>query len=169
MIVKSLLGEFEHEVESTRKLLKAIPDSALGYKPSEHSWTTGQLASHIAEVYNWYEPTLHQDVMDMAKYVYDKGDISQAANIVAKFEENVLNARKALETATDESMFTNWKMVMGGTDPIFPEMPRIQVVRSFLFNHLYHHRGEMVVYLRSSGNRPPGMYGPTYEESQQMQ
>ncbi len=165
MLVKSLLGEFLHEAENTRKLLQAIPDSALTYKPAEKSWTTAQLASHIAEVYNWFEPTLHADVMDMAQYKYDKGDISAAANIVAKFEENVLNAQKALETTSDESMFVNWKMVMGSEEPIFPVMPRIQVVRSFLFNHLYHHRGEMVVYLRATGNKVPGMYGPTSDDN----
>lgn len=165
MLVQSLIGEFEHEVENTRKLLQAIPDSALQYRPAEHLWSTGQLASHIAEVYNWYEPTFHQDVMDMAAYKYDKGDISKAANIVAKFEENVLAARVALQRATDESMFKEWKMVMGGSDPIFPAMPRIQVVRGFLYNHLYHHRGELVIHLRSTGNKVPGLYGPTYEES----
>lgn len=165
MLVKSLIGEFEYEVENTRKLLKAIPDSALNFKPSDKSWTTGQLASHIAEVYNWYNATLHQNVFDMATYKYDKGDISKASNIIAKFEENVQHARTALESATDESMFENWKMVMGGTEPLFPEMPRIQVVRSFLMNHLYHHRGEMIVYLRSTGNTVPGLYGPTFEES----
>ena len=164
MLVQSLLGEFHQEAENTRNLLKAIPDSALHFKPSEKSWTTAQLASHIAEVYNWYYPTLHQDVFDMSTYKYDKGDISTAANIVAKFEENLQNAKKALETATDESMFVNWKMVMGGTEPIFPEMPRIQVVRGFLMNHLYHHRGEMIVYLRSTGNKVPGMYGPTADD-----
>lgn len=162
MIVKSLLAEFEHEAENTRKLLNAIPDSALDYKPSEKNWTTGQLASHIAEVYNWFQPTLHENVMDMAAYKYDKGDISKASNIVAKFEENLKNARHALETATDESMFENWKMVAGSEDNvIFPEMPRVQVSRSFLFNHLYHHRGELVVYLRATGNKVPGLYGPT--------
>jgi len=166
MIVQSLLGEFMQEAESTRRLLQSIPDSALDYKPSPTSWTTGQLGSHIAEVYNWYAPTLQQNVFDMAAYKYDKGDISKAANIVAKFEENVKAAREALEKATDESMFENWKMVMGGSEPIFPEMPRINVVRGFLFNHLYHHRGEMIVYLRSTGNKVPGLYGPTYEESQ---
>lgn len=165
MIVKSLLGEFFHEAENTRKLLKMIPDSALGFKPSEKSWTTGQLASHIAEVYNWYQPTLHQNVFDMATYKYDKGDISAAANIVAKFEENVKNAQAALETASDESMFENWKMVMGATEPVFPEMQRIQVVRGFLFNHLYHHRGEMIVYLRSTGNKVPNIYGPTADDA----
>ena len=165
MLVQSLLAEFKHEAENTRKLLQAIPDSALGFKPWENSWSTGQLASHIAEVYNWYQPTLHQNVFDMATYKYDKGDISAAANIVAKFEENLKNAQVALETATDESMFENWKMVMGGGEPIFPEMPRIQVVRGFLFNHLYHHRGEMIIHLRSTGNKVPGLYGPTFEES----
>ncbi len=65
MLVQSLLGEFMHEAENTRKLLNAIPDSALDWKPSEKNWTTGQLASHIAEVYNWYPVTLHQNVFDM--------------------------------------------------------------------------------------------------------
>lgn len=165
MLVQSLLGEFHHEAENTRKLLLAIPDSALDWKPAEKSWTTGQLASHIAEVYNWYEPTLHQDVFDMATYKYDKGDISKAANIVARFEENVKAAQSALERATDESMMKPWKMVMGSDEPVFPVMPRIQVARGFLMSHLYHHRGEMIVYLRATGNRVPGLYGPTREES----
>lgn len=165
MLVQSLLGEFHHEAENTRKLLNAIPDSALGWKPAEGSWTTGQLASHIAEVYNWYDGTLHQDVFDMAAYKYDKGDISKAANIVAKFEENVKAAQAALEKATDDSMMVNWKMTYGSDEPVFPVMPRIQVVRGFLMSHLYHHRGEMIVYLRATGNRVPGLYGPTREES----
>jgi uncharacterized damage-inducible protein DinB len=164
MLVKSLMGEFLHEAENTRKLLNAIPDSALEWRSSEKNWTTGQLGSHIAEVYNWYHPTLHQDVFDMATYKYDKGDISKASTIVAKFEENVKAAQTALETATDESMFTNWKMVAGSDDPIFPVMPRIQVVRGFLFNHLYHHRGELIVYLRATGNNVPGLYGPTADD-----
>lgn len=164
MIVQSLMGEFLYEVENTRKLLQAIPDSALDYKPSEKNWTTAQLASHIAEVYNWYPGTLHQDKMDMATYKYDKGDITKAANIVAKFEENVLVAKAALETAKDETMMDMWRLTMGDTD-IFPAMMRIQVVRGFLMNHLYHHRGEMVVYLRATGNKVPGLYGPTADDT----
>ncbi len=165
MIVQSFLGEFHHEAENTRKLLKMIPDSALNYKPSDISWTTAQLASHIAEVYNWYDVTLHSNVFDMATYKYDKGDTSKAENIVSKFEENVKHAQASLEAAKDESMMEEWKMVVGGGDPIFPPMPRIQVVRGFLMNHLYHHRGELIVYLRATGNKVPGLYGPTYEES----
>ncbi len=163
MIVQSLLGEFLHEAENTRKLLNAIPDSALSYKPSEKSWTTGQLASHIAETYNWWPGTLDQPVFDMATYKYDKGDISKASNIVAKFEENLKLAQSSLEKATDESMMENWSMVMG--DAVFmPPSPRIQMIRGFLMNHLYHHRGELIIYLRATGNKVPGLYGPTADD-----
>lgn len=163
MIVQSLLGEFLHEAESTRKLLNAIPDSALDYKPSEKSWTTGQLASHIAEVYNWYDGTFNLDVFDMGTYKYDKGDITKASNIVAKFEENVKKAQAIVENAKDDTMFTTWKMTFNG-EQAFPPMPRIQVIRGFLFNHLYHHRGELVMYLRATGNKVPGLYGPTADD-----
>lgn len=163
MIKQALLGEFLHEAENTRKLLKAIPDSALDWKPSEKNWTTAQLASHIAEVYNWYESTFNQDVFDMGSYNYDKGDISKAENIVAKFEENVANAHKAIENSDEAAYMNEWKMVAGGNE-IFPPMPKIQVIRGFLYNHLYHHRGELIVYLRSTGNNVPGLYGPTADD-----
>ena len=164
MIKQALLGEFLHEAESTRRLLNAIPDSALDYKPSHISWTKGQLASHIAEVYNWFPPTFQQDVFDISTYKYDKGDISKTSNIVAKFEENLKTAQNVLDSLDESTMFTPWKMVMGDNE-VFPSTPRVQVVRGFLYNHLYHHRGEMIVYLRATGNKVPGLYGPTYEES----
>jgi uncharacterized damage-inducible protein DinB len=103
----------------------------------------------------------------MGTYKYDKGDISKASNIAAKLEQNIAHAKKVLENA-DESTFMNpWHMQMGGQD-IMPVMPKIQVIRGFLFNHLYHHRGELVAHLRASGNKVPSLYGPTYEESQAM-
>lgn len=163
MIKQALLGEFLHEAESTRKLLKAIPDSALDWKPSEKNWTTAELASHIAEVYNWYEVTFNQDVFDMGTYQYDKGDISKSGNIVAKFEENFKLAQKAIENSNEASYMNEWKMQAGGKD-IFPPMPKIQVIRGFLYNHLYHHRGELIVYLRATGNNVPGLYGPTADD-----
>lgn len=163
MIVQSLLGEFLHEAESTRKLLNAIPDSALTYKPADNLWTTAQLASHIAEIYNWYEGTFNQDVFDMGTYQYDKSDITKAANIVAKFEENVKRAQAAIERAKDETMMNTWRMTANGKD-LFPPTPKIQVIRGFLFNHLYHHRGELVMHLRATGNKVPGLYGPTADD-----
>ena len=164
---EALMIEFIFEAENTRKLLNAIPDEALDYKPQPQLWSIAQLASHIAEVYNWYKPTFNQDVFDMGSYQYDKGDISRAANIIAKLEENISDAKYVLENA-DENTFNNtWHMQMSGND-IMPPMPKHQVIRSLLFNHLYHHRGELISHLRASGNKVPGLYGSTYEESKAM-
>ena len=93
MLVQSLLNKFVYVVENTRKFLKSISDSALSFKPAKNSWSTAQFASHIAQVYNWYHPTLYQRVFKLSTYTYDKGDITTTANIIAKFEENVKNAQ----------------------------------------------------------------------------
>ena len=165
MIRQALIGEFLHEAENTRKLLNAIPDSALDYRPQPHLWSVGQLASHIAEVYNWYDGTFNTDTFDMATYQYDKGDITKASNIVQKFEENVVKAQKVLENADESTLFNDWTLKAGDAVFIGP-MPKIQAIRGFLYNHLYHHRGELVAHLRSTGNKVPGLYGPTYDDMQ---
>lgn len=168
MIKQALLGEFQHEVENTRKLLSMVPDSALNYRPQPHLWSVGQLASHIAEVYNWYDPTFNQDAFEMSTYRYDKGDISKASNILAKFEANVKAAKEAIEKSDESQYMNSWSMTMNGK-PSFPAMMKVQVIRGFLYNHLYHHRGELISHLRATGNKVPSLYGPNYEESQKMQ
>lgn len=167
MIKQALIGEFEHEAENTRKLLAMIPESALEYRPQPQLWSVAELASHIAEVYNWYEVTFNKDRFEMSNYKYDKGDISKASNILKKFEANLKDAKVAIEKSEESQYMNEWKMTMNG-ELAFPAMPKIQVVRGFLFNHLYHHRGELISHLRATGNKVPSLYGPNYEESQQM-
>jgi uncharacterized damage-inducible protein DinB len=164
MILQYLTGEFEQEVSNTRKLLQAVPEKDLGYKPSEISWTMGQLAQHIATIYYWYVGTLTQDVYDMAADHFERGDPNDIKATLALFESNVGKARTALASLTEDKLQDNWTMKVGERVILGP-MPRGIVSRSFLFNHVYHHRGELIVYLRATGNKVPGMYGPTYEDS----
>lgn len=164
MILQSLIGEFEHEVSNTRKLLEAVPEKDLGYKPCEISWTMGELAQHIATIYYWYVGTLTQDVYDMAADNLERGSANDIKATLTLFETNVEKARAALKSVTEEQLSHNWTMKAGDKVLLGP-MPRGIVARGFLFNHIYHHRGEMIVYLRATGNKVPGLYGPTYEES----
>ncbi|MBS1486733.1 MAG: DinB family protein [Bacteroidetes bacterium] len=162
MLKEGLINEFLHETENTRKLLKAIPDAALNWKPAEKSWTTAQLASHIAGLYDWYDKVINLDDFALDAYHYDRGDLSKAANIVAKFEENAERAQRALENFDESTAKRPWQMTMRGHEAIAPT-PKIVIIRSVLFNHVYHHRGELVVYLRATGHKVPGLYGPTAE------
>lgn len=164
---KAFIGEFQYEAENTRKLLSMIPDSALNYRPQPQLWSVGELASHIAEVYNWYDVTFNQDSFEMSTYKYDKGDISKTANILHKFEANVKAAQKAIEKSDEANYMKEWTMTMNGENSM-PSMPKAQVIRGFLYNHLYHHRGELISHLRATGNKVPSLYGPNYEESKQM-
>ncbi|MGF6847064.1 putative damage-inducible protein DinB [Chitinophaga sp. W3I9] len=164
MILQYLTQEFEHEVNNTRKLLQAIPEDDLGYKPSETSWTMGELAQHIATIYHWYSGTFTQDVYDLAKDRPERGDTNDIKATLAFFESNVEKARTAIKSLTEEKLQDNWTM-KAGERVILGPVPRGIVARGFLFNHIYHHRGEMIVYLRATGNKVPGLYGPTYEES----
>lgn len=164
MILEQLIGEFEHEVDSTRKLLHVVPEKDLDYRPSDISWTMGELAQHIATIYYWYEGTLTKDVYDMAADEMERGDTNDLKATLNLFEINVEKARTALNSLTEQKLQDNWTMKMGDQVVLGP-LPRGVVSRSFLFNHIYHHRGELIVYLRATGNKVPGMYGPTYEES----
>jgi uncharacterized damage-inducible protein DinB len=167
MVVQYLRQEFENEVNSTRKLLEAIPEKDLGYRPSEISWTMGELAQHIATIYYWYVGAFIQDVYDMATDHMERGDVNDIKATLELFERNVVLARNAMASLTEEKLQANWTMKVGEKVVLGP-MPRGIVLRGFLFNHIYHHRGEMVVYLRATGNKVPGMYGPTYEGSNKV-
>ena len=43
-------------------------------------------------------------------------------------------------------------------------MPKIVVVRSFVMNHMIHHRAQLGVYLRLNDIAILGMYGPSADE-----
>ncbi len=165
MIKQALLGEFLYEAENTRKLLQAIPDTAMDYRPQPQLWSVAQLASHISSIYAWYEGVFSVDVFDFASFHYEREDISKAANIVTKFEENFIKAKNAIEASDEATYLNDWTMKSGEQIFIGP-MPKVQAIRGFLYNHLYHHRGEMIAHLRASGNKVPGLYGPTYEQMQ---
>lgn len=165
-IKQGLLNEFEHEAENTRNLLKAIPDSVLDYKPQPHLWSVGQLAQHIANIYSWFDGTFNYDKFDIMTMEPKEHELT-TENILKEFEENYAEAKEVLGNSDESRYFNEWSLV-AGEQTLIPASPRIAMVRAFLFNHLYHHRGELVAHLRATGNKVPGLYGPTYEESQQQ-
>lgn len=165
MILKYLKQEFEQEVNNTRKLLQMVPGKDADFKPSPVSWNMGQLAQHIATIYYWYVGACTMDEYDMSTDSLERGETNDLPATLALFESNLEKARAALNTLTEDSLQQNWTMKAGGKVVLGP-MPRGAVIRNALFNHVYHHRGEMIVYLRATGNKVPGLYGPTYEDEQ---
>ena len=59
-------------------------------------------------------------------------------------------------------MLAPWTFKQGDRE-IFT-LPRVAAVRSFIMNHLIHHRGQLSVYLRLKDVPLPAIYGPTADE-----
>jgi uncharacterized damage-inducible protein DinB len=82
--------------------------------------------------------------------------------MLSGFDEQVKDARTRLAAADEAAMAANWKMTWGGETII--DMPRAQVLRKWVMNHLVHHRAQLGVYLRLNGVAIPGVYGPSADE-----
>ena len=69
---ESLLAELMHEAKSTRKMLEAVPDNKLTWKPHDKSMTMGELASHIADIPNLMYIAVEKDELDFATSDYKR-------------------------------------------------------------------------------------------------
>lgn len=162
-IVNALLAELKYEAGSTRKLLEAVPFENFDFKPHEKSMTLGRLATHIAEIPHWATDTITSGEFDFAARSFAPRTASSKEELMKIFEENFQNAVAALENSNDELLNTNWTMRRG--EQIFFTMPRKVAIRSWAYNHLYHHRGQLSVYLRLLNVPVPGMYGPSADDA----
>ncbi|MCE2516075.1 MAG: damage-inducible protein DinB, partial [Acidobacteria bacterium] len=72
-------------------------------------------------------------------------------------------ARAALAGASDAELMKPWSMLTAGT--LLFTLPKVVVLRSFVMNHLIHHRAQLGVYLRMNDIPVPSLYGPSADEA----
>lgn len=159
-----ILAELQHESAVTRTVLERVPADKFDFKPHEKSMEFGRLASHIAEMYLWFDSTLNQTELDFAEMDYQPFVAESTEQLLEFFDKNVEMAVELLKKASDEDLMVSWTMRNG--DQVFFSMPRIQVIRSFMLNHIVHHRGQLSVYLRLNDIPVPSIYGPSADEGQ---
>lgn len=164
MISQSLLPEFDMEMANTRKILERVPEEQLAFRPHARSFTLGRLAGHVAEMPMWGVMTLAKDELELrpADAGYTAHVLESKAETVAFFDEQLRQARALLEAATDETMMRPWTLTDQGHTVLV--MPKVAVFRSFVMNHMIHHRGQLGVYLRLNDVPVPGLYGPSADE-----
>jgi len=164
-IATSLVAEFDHEIATTRKLLARTPAAAVDWQPHAKSMSLGRLACHLAELPSWGGPALRLPALDIAPVggpAYTSPTFESVEALLALFDTNAAEARPVLAGMSDDEYQLPWTMLMGG-QPVFT-MPRIAVVRTWVMNHLVHHRGQFSVYLRLQDVLLPGIYGPSADD-----
>ena len=162
----ALLPEFDQEMANTRKTLERVPEDKFSWKPHTKSGTMLWLASHVANIPSWASYGINQDSLDL-----EPGGVRPAPpppiktrkELLDTFDKNVAAARAAIAAAKDDHLFKPWSLLRNGSTLL--KMPRIAVLRSFVMNHLIHHRAQLGVYLRLNDIPVPSIYGPSADEA----
>lgn len=161
-VIDSLITEFEHEAQTTRKHLERLPNDKLDWRPHEKSYTAGTLASHIVECIGWGDSIFNLDEFDIDPTTYKFYQATSVADLLQTFDDKVANSKQALAGATDETLMQPWRLKIMGRQRF--ERPKAVVFQDFTLSHLIHHRGQFSVYLRLLDVPVPGSYGPTADE-----
>ena len=161
MMSDMLLAEYDHEVGTTRKLLERLPDDKLAWKPHARSMSLGGLATHIANLPTWAGTILNEASYDLDSAPPPVSERTSRSEILAAFDETVKRARASLGK-DDAELLAPWSLKRGAREMF--TMPRVAALRSFVLNHLVHHRGQLSVYLRLNDIPVPAIYGPSADE-----
>jgi uncharacterized damage-inducible protein DinB len=160
-IATSMLEEFERELATTGKFLERLPADRLSWRPHEKSMTAGQLAFHIAETPGRaMEMAMRNEASPPDFRV--RHQPSSLREVLDLLDRGVASVRQNLPTIDDEHMRQTFKIVRDGR--ALMSVPRAGFLRSIMFNHWYHHRGQLGVYLRLVGAAVPSSYGPSGDE-----
>jgi uncharacterized damage-inducible protein DinB len=164
-ISQALLPEFDMEIANTRKTLERVPEDKPDFRPHPKSMTMSRLAGHVAEIPIWATKTLSEDELDTnpaGGAQMQPGVMTSRKELLAKFDAEVKKARAALASTTDEAMMQTWTLKNAGKTVL--AFPRVAVMRSFVMNHMVHHRAQLGVYLRMNDVAVPSIYGPSADE-----
>ena len=124
----------------------------------------GKLASHIAEMFSWTGATLQHPELDFSKMDYKPFEPQSSEELLEFFDKNVTEAIDVLKNTSDDVFLENWTLRNGET--VYFTLPKIATMRSFVMNHIVHHRGQLSVYLRLNDIAVPQIYGPSADEGQ---
>lgn len=150
------------EAPATRRVLERLPEEHYAFTPADKSWSLGHLAMHVAQLQGNIAGLVTPDVIDGPPQ-FKQGAAASRTELLQAFDDSLAKAKAYLAGLTDEQLNATWAMNVGGKQIM--AMPRSVMVRMIMCNHLYHHRGQLLVYLRLLGVPVPSVYGPTADEN----
>ena len=158
----TMLEEFREEVGITKRSLERVPGDKLGWKPHPKSMALGQLALHVATIPGGIARIAQQDSFDVLNASFVPPQPKNLEEVLTAYEQSVHDAEQFLTGLSDEKARGSWRLMKG--DRQLFQRPRATVVRTIMFNHWYHHRGQLSVYLRLLDVPVPVIYGRSADE-----
>lgn len=160
-IADAMLMEMDMEEKTTARVLERIPENKLTWKPHPKAYSLGQLAMHIAVAPGRIANAAIPDSYEFAPPALP--DPKTRKEIMDAFAASNATAKQVVKSFDDAKMGSMWTLKKDGKTLM--SVPRVAFLRSIMMNHIYHHRGQLSVYIKLLDVPVPSIYGPSADEN----
>ena len=153
-VANFLVADFENEMQTTLRIIEAVPASAQNYQPDAKSKTALGLVRHLALEDEWLLNCIANGSFTPPPDDSDACGIMCPADAVSRYKEKIPAALNRVRAMTGEQL--------SGLIDMFGMMkaPGINYL-AMATKHSVHHRGQLSTYMRPMGGKVPGIYGPS--------
>jgi uncharacterized damage-inducible protein DinB len=145
------------ELPAFVRVLKAVPQGRLDYRPDPKARTAGELAWLLAAEEGALVTLLDTGTIEWK----EQKPPASADEIVAAFERNAAAVNERLGRLDEAGWQKKVRFLMEGA-PAWEDTLG-EFVWGFLFDEI-HHRGQLSTYLRPMGGKVPSIYGPSADD-----
>ncbi len=152
-----LIADFEHEMQTTLKVLAAVPTDHLDYRPDATSSTALGLIRHIPILDAWLLNSIANGGFDSPPDSPESCGISTVEDSIACYKERVTAALDRVRSLSPEQF--------AGIIDFFGmmQLPAVSLIQ-LTIKHSIHHRGQLSAYLRAMGGKVPNIYGSSADK-----
>ena len=149
---------WESELPAFGRVLRALPEGQLDYRPHPRSTSAGDLAWQLA-----CEQHALCDLLDSGVINWNaKPRPATATEIADAWDTATGELRKRLGVLDDTKCAGSADFVVGGNSAWKDSVGNM--LWGFLFD-MVHHRGQLSTYLRPMGGKVPAIYGPSADDT----
>lgn len=149
LFLAAAIAKLQHAKEYTLKVAGLMPDEKYRYKPTPEEMSFGQQLLHLATNIGWLSSSYlaggHNPVTKTDKDLIHKDEIIRVLHKSYDFALKALQQFDAIHLADTVNFFAG-------------PLNKLQII-NLLNDHQTHHRGQVLVYLRLNGIKPPDYTG----------
>lgn len=151
--IEDFVSEWTKEAELTEAAMKVLTDESLKQAIVAERRTLGQIAWHLVMSVHY----ISNLGLDFDGPTGGERAPESAAVIAEQY--------RCISRAMLQAVRTQWSdETLQETRELMGEVWKNSDTLLFTLMHQAHHRGQMTVLMRHAGLRPPGLYGPAYED-----
>ncbi len=147
----------KQELSKFVKVLRAMPQGRLDYRPDPKARTAAEIAWLLATEEAALVRLLDTGVVEWK----EEPAPASAEDIALAFEQNAQAVNERLDRLDEAGWEKKGRFLMG--DAPAWEDSIAEFVWGFLFDAI-HHRGQLTTYLRPMGGKVPAIYGPSADD-----